>query len=118
MWLGKGAEHRDSLRDLLTIRWHSFAEEDQPLAVALDGDAIVGVGMVWAERFVEIFVDPAAETTVLPALLTGIADLAARRGVRRIEARVDRTHRAAFELAGWRGTGSFVTSPLWSRSLP
>lgn len=118
LWLGKGAEHRDSLRDLLTIRWHSFAEEDQPLAVALDGDAIVGVGMVWAERLVEIFGDPAAETTVLPALLTGIADLAARRGMRRIEARVDRTHRAAFELAGWRGTGSFVTSPLWSRSLP
>ena len=49
LWLGKEAEHRDALRDLLTIRWHSFAEEDQPLAVALDGDAIVGVGMVWAE---------------------------------------------------------------------
>ncbi|WP_247892728.1 TniQ family protein [Azospirillum baldaniorum] len=117
LWLGKDPEHRDSLRDLLAIRWHSFAEEDQPLAVALDGDAIVGVGMVWAERLIEIFVDPIAEATFLPTLLEGITHLAARRGVRRIEARVDRTHRAAFEVAGWQGSGSFVTSPLWSKSL-
>jgi hypothetical protein len=48
-------------------------------------------------------------------LLEGIGRLAARHGVRRLEAEVDRTHRADFETAGWQAGGP---SKLWSRSIP
>ena len=108
---GKGGDHRELLQDLVAFRWRSFLDTKQPVVLGMDGGRVVGVAMVWTERLVEIFVEPAAEAAFLPVLLEGCVHLAARRGVRRLEAEVHYSNHADYERAGWERTGPV---PLWS----
>ncbi|WP_179166293.1 TniQ family protein [Azospirillum agricola] len=109
--LGKGPDHYELLQDLAAFRWRSILGAKQPLAVGMEGGRVVGVGTVWTGRLVEIFVEPMVEADFLPVLLEGCVRLAARRGVKRLEAEVHYSNYTDFERAGWSRTNSV---PLWS----
>lgn len=73
--------------------------------------------MVWLDRLLEIIVLPAAEEAFYPAMLEGSAWVAARHGVRRLEAQVETDRRPDFELAGWRPASSSKRYGPWKRTI-
>ncbi|PGH59145.1 hypothetical protein CRT60_03440 [Azospirillum palustre] len=107
----------DSVESLIDFRWKSVFEGRNPIVVGVSDDAVVGVAMVWAERLVEIFIDPTNEIHFFPALLRGIVEHSARLGLSHVEAEVSRTDGLLFELAGWNRPNRATPSARWHLSL-